>query len=71
MTLSSKLNDVLLTYPCPKCGHPLIKKGSHFKLVRTLKCATCGHAKHWTYDEKVKLFDKHRHLGSQKPKDDR
>ena len=49
----------------------LIKKGSYFKLVRTLKCATCGHAMHWTYDDKVKLFDKHRHLSSQSPKNDR
>ena len=62
MTLSPKLNDVMLKMPCPQCGHPSIRKGSWFKVARTFKCAECGWATPLTYDDKLRLFDKHAKL---------
>jgi hypothetical protein len=67
MTLSCKLDDALLTMTCRQCGHPCTRKGSWFKHVRTFKCAACGYATQITYDDKLRLFDKHAKLTTAAP----
>ena len=62
ITLSPKLKDAFLTLRCRQCDHPIVKKGSWFKAVTTLKCTACGYTQPFGYVEKLKLFDKHAHL---------
>ena len=62
MTLSCKLDDAMLTMLCPQCARPSIRKGSWFKHVSRFRCAECGHATQLTYEDKLKLFDKHAKL---------
>ena len=65
MTLSPKLDNAMLTRTRPQCGHPCIRKGSWFKHVGRFKCAECGYATQLTYDDKLKIFDKHaKHLSN-------
>jgi hypothetical protein len=62
MALSSKLDDVLLTFGCPQCGRALIKKGRWFKSVARFKCVGCQLETQITYGDKLKLFAKHARL---------
>jgi hypothetical protein len=59
MTLSSKLNDVLLILGCPHCGREQSKKGSWLKAMRRFFCDACGREAQITYEEKLKIFDNH------------
>jgi transposase-like protein len=45
-----------MTYPCPQCGHPLVKEGSWFKTASNYMCASCGTAVQMTYAAKLRLF---------------
>ena len=44
MPLTSGLLDVLLSHPCPRCGHRQEKKGSWFKTISHYTCPSCGPA---------------------------
>lgn len=62
MPLSEALSSVELTYECPHCAHPLIKKGAWFKVMRWFTCLGCGSTVMLGYDDKLALFAKHAHL---------
>lgn len=62
MVLSNELYDVDLTFECPHCDHRLVRKGSRFALLSSYKCPGCGRNVRINYDDKVKLFDKHKYL---------
>jgi len=61
MPLTSGLLDVLLSHPCPRCGHRQEKKGSWFKTISHYTCSSCGHSVRMRYDEKIRLFDANAH----------
>jgi ribosomal protein S27AE len=61
MPLTSGLLDVLLSHPCPRCGHRQEKKGSWFQTVGHYTCPTCGHSVRMAYDDKLRLFEAHAH----------
>jgi transposase-like protein len=61
MPLSLRLANVLLSRPCPHCGHVLHKKGSWFHHISLYKCESCQKQVQMGYDAKVKLFDEHAH----------
>lgn len=61
MPLSHRLANVVLSRPCPYCGHALNKKGSWFKTISSYNCKSCQKQVQMGYDAKVKLFDKHAH----------
>jgi DNA-directed RNA polymerase subunit RPC12/RpoP len=62
MPLSGALVTVLLTMPCPHCGHKLEKVGSWFKSTTRYECAGCHQTVRVRYEDKLKLFDDHAHL---------
>ena len=61
MPLTKGLLDVLLSHPCPHCGHKQEKKGSWFKTICHYTCPSCGHSVQMGYDEKIRLFDANAH----------
>jgi transposase-like protein len=61
MPLAKGLLDVLLSYPCPECGHKQEKKGSWFKTIGHYTCPSCGHSVQMAYDEKIRLFEANAH----------
>ena len=61
MALTSGLLDVLLSHPCPRCGHRQEKKGSWFKTISHYTCPSCGHSVRMSYDDKVRLFEANAH----------
>jgi transposase-like protein len=63
MPLSRALLPVLLTSPCPHCRHRLEKKGGWFQSVSHYRCGACHQEVSVSYEDKVKLFDDHAHLG--------
>ena len=62
MPLSRALSKVLLTRPCPNCGHDLQKNGSWFMTVAHYMCEGCQLGIVLSYEGKVELFDAHAHL---------
>jgi hypothetical protein len=58
MSLTSKLNGVLLSRPCSRCGSHCQHLGTWFRAIRQYTCAKCGSIEVVTYDEKLKLFAK-------------
>jgi len=61
MPLNRDLFQVLLSHPCPRCGHKQVKKGSWFKTISHYTCPSCGHSVEIGYDEKVRLFEANAH----------
>jgi predicted RNA-binding Zn-ribbon protein involved in translation (DUF1610 family) len=60
MALSEKLLDVVLTHPCPHCGHKLKQRGSWFQVRRQqYECPSCHHMVPMGYSDKVALFKKY------------
>ena len=57
MPLTKGLLDVLLSHPCPDCGHKHEKKGSWFKTITHYTCSSCGHSVRMGYDVKARLFE--------------
>jgi hypothetical protein len=47
MPLTSGLLDVLLSHPCPRCGHRQEKKGSWFKTIATTPARPAATACKW------------------------
>ena len=60
MPLSGRLPDVVLSRPCPHCGHVLDKKGSWFHHVSLYQCGSCHKQVPMTYDAKVELLEQYR-----------
>ena len=67
MPLSTKLMHVLLTRPCPHCGHKREKLGVWFLAIRHYECEGCGADVQMGYSEKVALFEAHGGM-TRKPK---
>jgi predicted RNA-binding Zn-ribbon protein involved in translation (DUF1610 family) len=61
MPLTKGLLDVLLSHPCPHCGHKQEKKGSWFKTIGHYTCPSCGHSVQLGYDAKIRLFEANAH----------
>ena len=61
LALTKGLLDVLLSHPCPHCGHKQEKKGSWFKTIGHYTCPSCGHSVQMSYDEKIRLFEANAH----------
>lgn len=64
MALSPALFNVLLTRPCPHCGHNLEKTGSWFKVIHSYRCEGCHADNVMSYPARVELFEAHAHLTS-------
>jgi endogenous inhibitor of DNA gyrase (YacG/DUF329 family) len=58
MPLSEDLRSVVLTHPCPHCGHELKKKGIWFMNRRgSYKCPSCHKPVPMGYSDKVAVFE--------------
>jgi DNA-directed RNA polymerase subunit RPC12/RpoP len=62
MGLDRKLMDVLLSRPCPHCGHNLTMRGSWFCMIANYLCARCHQKVRMTYPAKLALFRRHVNL---------
>ena len=62
MSLSRALVGVILTNPCPHCGHNLEMKGSWFQAVSNYRCKSCEQKVRLAYEDKLRLFDAHADL---------
>ena len=51
--LSRALLSVLLTMPCPNCGHKLERLGDWFKTVTRYECEGCHQTVRVRYEDKV------------------
>jgi transposase-like protein len=67
MPLTKGLLDVLLSHPCPHCGHKQEKKGSWFQTIGHYRCPSCGHSVQITYEDKVGLFEANAHRALELP----
>lgn len=56
MALSNQLLDKNLTFQCPSCKNPLVRKGSWVKSVTTFTCKRCGERVRLSYSEKLEIF---------------
>jgi transposase-like protein len=59
MSLPARLASVVLSRPCPYCGHVLDKKGSWFQHISHYRCESCQKQVEMTYEAKVELFEKY------------
>jgi transposase-like protein len=53
------LADVLLSYPCPRCGTGQVKSGNWFMAIRQFRCSSCQSPVSMPYSEKIRLFNSH------------
>lgn len=60
MPISDDKNDLIIRLDCPYCSHPIVKKGSWFKVISRFKCAGCGTQVHMGYPDKLALFERHQ-----------
>lgn len=65
MPLAKGLLGVLLSHPCPNCGHKQERKGSWFQTVRRYRCSSCNYEVPVTYETKVRLFEANAHRAIQ------
>ena len=56
MTLSPALLEVEMTHFCPRCEHPIVKRGRWFATVSRFKCEGCGAECRLGYSDKLGLF---------------
>ena len=61
MPLTKGLLNVLLSHPCPHCGHKHEKNGSWFQTMAHYSCSSCRNSVQMTYDDKVRLFETNAH----------
>ena len=64
MPLSRSLLPVRMTLNCPACDAEIVKRGSWFQSVKSVRCEKCGHDIHLGYGDKLNLFERHAHLAS-------
>jgi transposase-like protein len=65
MGLAEDLFDVALTFACPDCSYPAIRKGSVLKTIAHFRCEGCNAKVRITYPQKLAIFEKHRLLTAQ------
>ncbi|RWL96669.1 MAG: hypothetical protein EOR71_32585 [Mesorhizobium sp.] len=68
MTIPLDLSDADLTFACPYCAHPLVKRGSWFKVVSRYRCEKCQSEVRIGYPDKLKLFDHYKRQNGQRPR---
>ncbi|WP_292662902.1 hypothetical protein [Mesorhizobium sp.] len=64
MGLAEDLSDVALTFECPDCSHPAVRKGSALRTIPHFKCDGCNAKVRITYPQKLAIFEKHRLLAA-------
>ncbi|RUW85825.1 hypothetical protein EOA29_03225 [Mesorhizobium sp. M1E.F.Ca.ET.063.01.1.1] len=69
MPISDELRDVPVTFECPICNHPIVKKGSWFKAVSLFRCDACRTRLRLGYAAKLALFEKSRRQESRPDSD--
>ena len=57
MSLSSSLSSIDLTFRCPVCNYPLVKKGGWIWTFGRFKCPGCQSDIRLTYRNKVAIFE--------------
>jgi transposase-like protein len=62
MGLAEDLSDVALTFACPDCSHPAVRKGSALKTIAHFRCDGCNAKVRITYPQKLAIFEKHKLL---------
>lgn len=62
LPIPDSLNDQNLRFDCPRCRHPVIRKGSWFKVIATFRCPGCKAALRLGYPEKLRIFEAHKQL---------
>lgn len=60
MSIPTDLRDVALTFECPYCAHPLVRKGSWFKVIGHYTCEKCQSRVRIGYPDKLRLFDHYK-----------
>lgn len=60
--LPDDMRHLDLRFECPNCNHPIIRKGSWFRVISTFRCEQCGAPLRLGYGDKLDLFEKHKHL---------
>ncbi|RWA66584.1 MAG: hypothetical protein EOQ27_02015 [Mesorhizobium sp.] len=69
MPLPDNMRSVDMKFECPQCGHPIVRKGSWFRVISTFKCDHCKATLRLGYGDKLALFEKHKHLRPNNPSD--
>ena len=64
MGLAEDLSDVALTFDCPVCSHPTVRKGSVLRTIAYIRCDGCNAKVRITYPQKVAIFEKHKLLAA-------
>ncbi|CDX46459.1 hypothetical protein MPLA_870001 [Mesorhizobium sp. ORS 3359] len=62
MPIPRYLNEQKLSFECPRCHHPIVRKGSWFKVIATFECPACHATLRLGYPEKLRIFERHKHL---------
>ena len=62
MGLAGNLSDVALTFGCPDCSHPTVRKGSAIRTIAHIICEGCNAKVRITYLHKLAIFEKHKAL---------
>jgi hypothetical protein len=60
MPLTNDLLDVDIEYECPECFHPIVRKGSWFRVIAGFECEKCKAKVPISYPEKPAIFEKNR-----------
>ena len=60
MGLAENLSDVALTFDCPDCSHPTVRKGSALRTLAHIRCDGCNTKVRITYPQKLAIFEKHK-----------
>lgn len=64
MGLAEDLSDVALTFECPDCSHPAVRKGSALRTIAHFRCDGCNAKVRMTYPQKLAIFEKHKLLAA-------
>ena len=60
MPLDLDLFPIVLSNPCPDCGHVMKKTGAWFSRAQSCyTCPTCCKQVSMNYLDKIKVFDRH------------
>jgi len=62
LSIPQELNNQQLTFECPQCRHPIVRKGTWFKTIAAFKCPSCKASLRIGYPEKLRLFERHMGL---------
>ncbi|RWM24497.1 MAG: hypothetical protein EOR74_24430 [Mesorhizobium sp.] len=62
MPIPVELNNVDLKFECPRCKHPIVRKGSWFKVIANFRCQNCGENVRLGYPDKLAIFERHKRL---------